>query len=309
MDPNSASRKIFIVFVFAVAAVSSLSLPRSGATWQWQLSGDLVDTFDVDVYDIDLHDNSVGDIASLHDDGRYVICYFSAGSHEDWRPDVDSIPRSALGNDLDGWPGERWFDIRSDAVSKLMRDRIDLASSKGCDAIEPDNTDGFLADTGFPLSRSNYISYFKMMADHAHSLDVAIALKNSVEIATDVFDHADFAINEECLQWHECDMLDQFVMNHKAVFHCEYNRSFDPCDGPDGFSSIRKSLDLEALPLEFCERAPDPEPEMVLEDEADDQELEMDNEDVCHHLSCEPQLMIVPCGEYTCIAVSSRSVN
>ena len=43
--------------------------------------------------------------------GKKVICYFSAGSHENWRDDVDSVPGSDLGHVLDGWPGEHWWDI------------------------------------------------------------------------------------------------------------------------------------------------------------------------------------------------------
>ena len=43
--------------------------------------------------------------------GKKVICYFSAGSHEDWRADVGSVASDDLGLQLDNWPGERWWNI------------------------------------------------------------------------------------------------------------------------------------------------------------------------------------------------------
>lgn len=65
----------------------------------------------VDVYDIDLFDSPQTLIDSLHDDGSKIICYFSAGSSEDWRDDFPSMPTTAIGKAMDGWPGENWLDI------------------------------------------------------------------------------------------------------------------------------------------------------------------------------------------------------
>ena len=44
------------------------------------------------MYDIDLFDAPQEVIDQLNGDGRVVICYFSAGTYEDWRPDKDSFP-------------------------------------------------------------------------------------------------------------------------------------------------------------------------------------------------------------------------
>lgn len=38
------------------------------------------------------------------------------------------------------WKGERWLDIRSVDAFEVMKGRIRLASDKGCDGIDPDNT-------------------------------------------------------------------------------------------------------------------------------------------------------------------------
>ncbi len=81
-------------------------------------------------YDIDLFDNSAAIIEGLHNDGRRVVCYFSAGSYENWRPDSGDFEEADLGNTLDGWPGERWLDIRSANVRDIMKARLDLAAQK-----------------------------------------------------------------------------------------------------------------------------------------------------------------------------------
>jgi hypothetical protein len=90
--------------------------PEPNTSWQWQLQGTVDTSFDVVMYDIDLFDSSQELIDQLHDAGRIVICYLSAGSYEEWRPDAAQFPAAALGNPLDGWPGERWLDIRNDEV-------------------------------------------------------------------------------------------------------------------------------------------------------------------------------------------------
>ena len=44
------------------------------------------------MYDVDLFDTPVSVVASLHARGRKVICYMSAGSWEDFRPDATRFP-------------------------------------------------------------------------------------------------------------------------------------------------------------------------------------------------------------------------
>ena len=44
------------------------------------------------------------------------------------------------------------MDIRSTVVRNIMTARMDLAVSKGCDGIEPDNVDGYESNTGFPIT-------------------------------------------------------------------------------------------------------------------------------------------------------------
>lgn len=51
-----------------------------------------------------------------------------------------------MGNPLDGWPNEKWLNINSANVRSIMTKRIQLASSMGCDAVDPDNVDGYVSD-------------------------------------------------------------------------------------------------------------------------------------------------------------------
>jgi hypothetical protein len=61
------------------------------------------------VIDIDLFDNSKSTIASYKASGKKVICYFSAGTREDWRnADKDKFKKNDYGQAMDEWAGENW---------------------------------------------------------------------------------------------------------------------------------------------------------------------------------------------------------
>lgn len=113
--------------------------PGVGITWQIQLSsppkpGQIIPG--LDAYEIDLFETSAPRIAAIKATGAKVICYFSAGTYEDWRPDRKKVPPRVIGNELDDWPGERYLDIRSAVVRRIMLTRLDLAVTKGCDAVD-----------------------------------------------------------------------------------------------------------------------------------------------------------------------------
>ena len=224
--------------------------PTPGTTWQWQLSGLPIDTgVAADIYDIDLFDNSASTVATLHDKGRRVICYLSAGSWEDWRPDAGSFPSAVLGK-TNGWPGERWLDIRAlDVLMPIMEARFDLCRAKGFDAVEVDNVDGYANNSGFALTGTDQLTYNRRLAQAAHERCLAIALKNDVDQIAALVDDFDLAINEECAAYNECGTLKPFISAGKAVLHAEYDldpAKFCPTSATLKLSSIRKNLDLDA---------------------------------------------------------------
>jgi hypothetical protein len=198
--------------------------PAPGLTWQWHLSEPPVDTsVDAQVYDIDLFDNESSVIEELHAQGRKVICYISVGSWEDWRPDADQFPRVVLGNDYEGWPGEKWLDIRRiDMLSPIIRLRLDLCKSKGFDGVEPDNIEIYDNATGFPLTYADQLTYAKWLADEAHARGLAIGLKNAPDMVADSLSFFDFAITEDCFFYDWCGEMLPFITSGKPVFAAEY---------------------------------------------------------------------------------------
>ncbi len=224
-------------------------LPTPGVTWQWQLTGSIDTSVDAQMYDIDLFDASSTVVANLHSKGRAVVCYLSAGSYEDWRPDADDFPSSVLGRS-NGWAGEKWLDISDiDALAPIMEARFDLCKAKGFDAIEVDNIDGYTNNTGFSLSAADQLAYNRFLADAAHARGLSIGLKNDLDQVAQLVNDFDFAINEQCAQYNECRLLTPFIDANKAVFHVEYSLDTDKfCDETTalGFSSMKKRLDLDA---------------------------------------------------------------
>lgn len=224
--------------------------PAPGTSWQWQLTGEIDTSFDVAMYDIDLFDAPQAVIDQLHAAGRIVICYFSAGSLEDWRPDAGQFPESVIGQALVGWPGERWLDIRQlDALAPIMAARLDLAVQKGCDGVEPDNVDAYTNATGFPLTYQDQLAYNLWLAEQAHARGQSVGLKNDLNQIPDLVDAFDWALNEECFQYGECDAYQPFIAAGKAVFGVEYEG--DPADFcPKAialhYDWLKKKLDLGA---------------------------------------------------------------
>jgi len=196
--------------------------PDTKTTFQYQLTGDLVTKYAADAYGIDLFDNDAAAIAGLQAMGRKVICYFSAGSGEDWRPDYAMLDAAALGNPLDGWPGERWLDFRDPSVQQVMLGRLDLAVEKGCDGVDPDNVDVYTQDSGFTISASEQLAYNRWMANRAHQRGLAVGLKNDLEQVPDLVEYYDFEVNEQCHEYDECDLAQPFVDAGKPVFNVEY---------------------------------------------------------------------------------------
>jgi hypothetical protein len=179
-----------------------------------------------------------------------VICYFSAGSWEDWRSDADDFTSEILGNTLDGWPDEKWLDIRQlDVLEPLMAARLDLAVQKNCAGVEPDNVDGYSNDSGFPLTDQDQLTYNIWLANQAHARNLSIGLKNDLDQIGDLLPYFDWALNEECFTYQECELLLPFIQSEKSVFGVEYEletENFCPQANNFNFDFLKKSWDLDA---------------------------------------------------------------
>lgn len=200
--------------------------PAISETWQWQLQGVVNDSYAVDFYNVDLFDTDTSTVTSLKGKGFKVVCYFSAGSSENWREDFSSLDRDDLGCSMDGWAGERWLDIGSQGVYDIMLARLDLADAKGCDGVELDNVNGYTNQTGFALTAEMQLAFNRNLANEAHNRGLFIALKNDGDQVTDLVDYFDLALNERCHEFDECDLYDPFIVNGKPVWNGEYASIF-----------------------------------------------------------------------------------
>jgi hypothetical protein len=233
-------------------------------TLQYQLQG-VIDTFvNTSIFDIDLfaaaRNGTV--INTLHNKGAKVVCYFSAGSYESWREDWSQYFRFITKNvyysgtnapfaaAMADWPGERWLDIsRIDLLEPIMKSRMELAARIGCDAVDPDNMDGYTnPETGIALTGAQQLAYNKRIAEIAHSYGLAVGLKNDLNQLANLVNWYDFALNEQCFQYNECSLYSAFTDVDKPVYGVEYSGDpavFCPKANNMKLSFSKKKLDLQ----------------------------------------------------------------
>ena len=211
--------RIFL-FLFSFSFLFGVKI-EIDSTWYWQLDKKVDLNHVADIYIIDLFDTNISTIKKLHDKNKTVIAYFSAGSYESWREDAKEFKKGDFGKKMSDWD-EVWLDIRSKNVKRIMKNRIKLAKEKGFDGVEADNVDGYTNGTGFNLSYNDQLNFNKFLASYAHKLGLVIALKNNIDQVKDLESYFDFAINESCHVYNECEAYKKFTKANKAVFNAEY---------------------------------------------------------------------------------------
>lgn len=252
-DPCPVGRAAASGLELAPAAGLAVPLHAHGTktTWQWQLSGTLDTGYAVDVYDVDLFETTEAQIGALHDQGRRVVCYFSAGSSESWRDDFGAFEPEDLGKHLDGWEKERWLDIRSKNVLRIMEARLDLAVRKGCDGVEPDNMDAYDQRTCFEIGQDDQLAYNRAIANLARARGLSVGLKNDPEQVAQLVDYFDFSVSEECYQYEECASYRPFTSQDKPVFNAEYKRRYRKDPERSALCSASQAEDIRTLILDL----------------------------------------------------------
>lgn len=224
--------------------------PEPGLSWQVQFTAEINLAVGADVFDLDAFDTDAALVEQLHRQGDHAVCYVNAGAWENWRPDAGRYPASVKGKPLDGWPGERWLDIRRlDVLKPIIRDRLQLCVDKGFDGVEFDNVDGRTNDTGFPLTRAHQLKFDRWLAQAAHGFGLAVGLKNTLGLAAELEPSFDFALLEQCFQYRECELAQPFIAAGKPVIDIEYSlaRSRFCAKADDlGIHAMRKRLSLNA---------------------------------------------------------------
>ncbi|MFJ8061397.1 endo alpha-1,4 polygalactosaminidase [Streptomyces sp. NPDC096142] len=186
--------------------------------------------------------------------GLYNICYVNAfqaqpDAEGDW--DADLLLRDRSGKvvmDKD-W-GEAMLDIGTPAkrarIAEKVDDWIDSCADKGFDAVEPDNYDSYTRAPHGLLTAADAEAFQTLLARHAHARHLAIAQKNTLELAKD---HKrvglDFAVVEECGQYDECGSYVDAFGDHVIVVEYTEKGMEKACAGwGDRISIVRRDLDV-----------------------------------------------------------------
>ena len=171
------------------------------------------------------------DRASSPAPGLYNICYvnaFQVQPDERGKWPADLLLRDAQGKlvvDRD------WDEVLLDIGTPAKRERvaarinewIDGCAAKGYDAIEPDNYDSYTRSR-HRLTAADATAFITLLSAHAHSRHLAIAQKNTLELAGQRSRTGlDFAVAEECAEWDECGEYAKAF--HDRVLVIEYTDS------------------------------------------------------------------------------------
>jgi hypothetical protein len=192
-----------VAFPAAPAAAATVTLPPTGTDWDYQLGGTRPVPDHVGIVERDRR-------ATPHA-GTYDICYVNgfqtqadekAFWHRHWslvlkrdgKPVVDLV-----------W-GEWLLDIRSGpkraALAAIVGRWTDRCARDGYAAVEYDNLDSFSRSHGL-ITTADTRRYASLLVGRAHDAGLAAAQKNRAgwDGTTVGFD---FAIAEQCAQYHEC---------------------------------------------------------------------------------------------------------
>jgi hypothetical protein len=226
------------------AAHAAVTLPPTHAKFDYQIGGAYTPPAGVQVV---TRDRTASPAAGL-----YNICYVNAfqvqpGEQGSW--DSDLLLRDAQGNLVidEDW-GEALLDIRGAKAARVaakVNGWIDGCATKGYKAIEPDNYDSYERSKNL-ITTAQSRTYLKLLADHAHVKNLAIAQKNTVDLAqyrTTV--GLDFAVAEECGQYNECgDYVDYFGNNVIVIEYTNGGRT-KACSGfGSTLSIVQRDVDV-----------------------------------------------------------------
>ncbi|HWD81679.1 MAG TPA: endo alpha-1,4 polygalactosaminidase [Kribbella sp.] len=206
-------------------ADAAVTLPPAHAKFDYQIGGAYTPPAGVQVV---TRDRTAAPAAGL-----YNICYVNAfqvqpGEQGQWASDL--LLRDAAGNLVidEDW-GEPLLDLRTadkrSRIAAKVNSWIDGCAAAGYKAVEPDNYDSYTRSKKL-LTATQAEAYLTLLATHAHSKNLAIGQKNTVELAGDrQAVGLDFAIAEECGRYGECaGYVDAFGNNVIVIEYTDSGR-------------------------------------------------------------------------------------
>lgn len=280
--------------------------PPQRVQWQLQLDNSFNITTDlltdtatdnVTVYTVDLKETSAQQIHKLRRAGKHVVCYFQAGT---WAPytiysheilgaseclngtcDCGNEVCGALGLRLENGTEDLWVNVSDSSVRKVMRKILNMAAEKQCNAVQPDNVNGFERDsycTGFEQCETctqpdedwnamdvcaadfdAWLDFNRWLAREAHCRGMGIAMSSNKYQADLLSRSHDFVIADSCLEFDECRPYAPFSNRGKAVLDVEYDLDVQTtCSKAQrlassvAISAMVKSYNLTATDRQSC---------------------------------------------------------
>ncbi len=243
-----ALRLVLVALLLALVAGPSYAatetLPPTGTDWDYQLGGARSVPAHVGIVERDRRAKPVK--------GAYNICYVNGFQtqanekrfwHRHWslvlkrqgKPVVDSV-----------W-GEWLLDIRTQAkraaLARIMGRWTARCAHDGFDAVEYDNLDSFSRSHRL-VTRGNARAYAALLVKGAHAHGLAAAQKNWAEWDGTAAGF-DFAVAEQCAQYHECGSYVAHYGTH--VLAVEYaDKAFHRAcrNWGDTLAVVRRDVDL-----------------------------------------------------------------
>lgn len=230
------------------AGTTVVVLPPVDGDWDYQLGGAAAPAGNVAVVSRDRTEKPAA--------GRYNVCYVNAFQTQDsersfWRDRPSRwklvLKRNGRAVVDSGW-GEWLLDTRTAArraaLARIVGRWVDGCAADGFDAVELDNLDSFLRSKRL-VTRADNKAFARLLVARAHRAGLAAAQKNWVELgAAGPRLGFDFAVAEQCGQYHECAGYVSAYGDH--VLAVEYtNASFRwTCSHFSRLSVVRRDLDL-----------------------------------------------------------------
>jgi hypothetical protein len=228
----------------SATAGTTITLPPTGTDWDYQLGGSRPVPDHVGIVE---RDRRAAPAA-----GTYDICYVNgfqtqadekAFWHRHWslvlkrdgKPVVDSV-----------W-GEWLLDVRTadqrSALAAIMGRWTDRCAKDGYQAVEYDNLDSFNRSHGL-IATAETKAYAALLVGRAHDAGLAAAQKNRAGWdGTSV--GFDFAIAEQCAQYHECgSYVDHYGRHVLAVEYHDASFARACRDWADRTAVVRRDVNL-----------------------------------------------------------------
>jgi hypothetical protein len=172
--------------------------------------------------------------------GLYNICYVNGYQTQteaaDWWQ--SNHPDLLLRHDgklvIDGDWNEILLDVRTAAkraaLAGIVGAWIDQCAAKGYKAVEVDNFDTYSRSQGL-LTTDQALAYAKLLAAHAHAKGLAIAQKNTVELAKTARASVgfDFAVAEQCADYDECQGYTSVYGDHVIIIEYDTKHFQQAC--------------------------------------------------------------------------------